>query len=309
LLAPVPTIGDAEGGELNAYLKRLSAVRGANEQARLLYVAMTRAKRSLHLSAAPKAKPDGTVETRAGTMLRCLWPVLGRDFELAGVPMQAGEVASVVPHSVRRLSIGWQPPSLEEMPSRSHLPIANRSLEPPEFSWVGETSRHIGTVVHAALERFASAASLPAHEEIEGQRDHYLHQLRRHGVPERDLERAARTVQEALIKTLGDERGRWIFATEHRDARSELALTGVASGQLLNVIIDRTFVDKAGTRWVIDFKTSRHEGGNLDAFLDEELTRYRSQLERNAELARALGQEPVKAALYFPLLSRFRELI
>ena len=40
---------------------------------------------------------------------------------------------------------------------------------------------------------------------------------------------------------------------------------------------------------MIDFKTSRHEGGNLDAFLDEELARYRPQLERNVALARVLG--------------------
>jgi ATP-dependent helicase/nuclease subunit A len=308
LLAPVPTIGDAQGGELNAYLKRLSAERSANEQARLLYVAMTRARRSLHLSAAPKARSDGTVEARAGTLLRCLLPVLGRDFESAGGPTPAGEGAAATPHLLRRLSHGWQPPSLEATASRSHLPIANRSLEPPEFSWVGETSRHIGTVVHAALERFASAATLPSQQEIEKQADHYLRQLRRHGVPERDLVRAARTVQEALVKTLGDQRGRWIFAPAHRDARSELALTGIAGGELLNVIIDRTFIDETGTRWVIDFKTSRHEGSDLDAFLDEELTRYRSQLERNVALARALGNEPVRAALYFPLLSRFREL-
>jgi hypothetical protein len=181
-------------------------------------------------------------------------------------------------------------------------------LEPPLFSWVGETSRYIGTVVHAALERFASTPQLPTAADIERQAELYRYQLRRHGVPEKDLERATRTVQDALVRTLDDERGRWIFSSEHRDARSELALTGVAEGQLLNIIIDRTFVDASGTRWVIDFKTSRHEGGHLEAFLDEELERYRPQLERNIALARVLGSEPVRAALYFPLLSRFREL-
>ncbi|MEP7246880.1 MAG: UvrD-helicase domain-containing protein [Gammaproteobacteria bacterium] len=307
LMAPVPAIGDSEGGALNAYLKRLSSARSANEQARLLYVAMTRAKRSLHLSGAPKAKEDGTVEPRAGTLLRCLWRVLSGEFESVGAKPE-GEATVTPTHRLRRLSAEWQPPSLTDPPVREHLPIANRSLEPPEFSWVGETSRHIGTVVHAALERFAMETDLPTAAEIETRTSHFRHQLQRHGVPERDLDRATRTVQEALVKTLGDERGRWLFSTDHREARGELALTGVAEGHLLNVIIDRTFIDAAGTRWVIDFKTSRHEGSNLEAFLDEELTRYRGQLERNVTLARALGTEPVKAALYFPLLSRFREL-
>ena len=308
LMAPVPAIGDAEGGAVNSYLKRLSAARGANEQSRLLYVAMTRAKRSLNLTAAPKLRADGSVDLRSGTLLRCLWPVLGPEFELAGEAAANAEALQPTPRLLRRLTADWQPPSLDAAATAARLPIANRSLEPPLFSWVGETARHIGTVVHAALERFASSAELPLPAQVEKQSEHYLHQLRRHGVPERDLANAARTVQEALVRTLSDERGRWIFSSTHRDARSELALTGVAEGQLLNIIIDRTFVDVSGTRWVIDFKTSRHEGGNLEAFLDEELNRYRPQLEKNIALARSLGTEPVRAALYFPLLSRFREL-
>jgi ATP-dependent exoDNAse (exonuclease V) beta subunit len=308
LMSPVPAIGDAEGGELNAYLKALRAERAANEQTRLLYVAMTRAKRSLHLSAAPKAREDGSVEPRAGTLLRCLWPVLGRDFIAAGDGNAAALSQTDAPQRLRRLVGGWRAVTIDEADARSHLPIANRSLEPPEFSWVGETSRHIGTVVHAALERFALASELPSRETVEQQTPEFLHQLRRHGVPERDLERAARTVTEALSRTLDDSNGRWLFSPTHRDSQSELALTGIADGTLLNVIIDRTFIDEAGTRWVVDFKTSRHEGSDLEAFLDAEVERYRSQLERNVTLASALGTEPVKAALYFPLLSRLREL-
>jgi ATP-dependent helicase/nuclease subunit A len=59
---------------------------------------------------------------------------------------------------------------------------------------------------------------------------------------------------------------------------------------------------------VVDFKTSRHEGGGLDEFLSAELARYRAQLETYRELAGALGPQPVRAALYFPLLQAFREL-
>jgi hypothetical protein len=61
---------------------------------------------------------------------------------------------------------------------------------------------------------------------------------------------------------------------------------------------------------VIDFKTSRHEGGGLDAFLDEEMERYRPQLETYVALVRGMQQpgENVRAGLYFPLLDAFREL-
>jgi hypothetical protein len=59
---------------------------------------------------------------------------------------------------------------------------------------------------------------------------------------------------------------------------------------------------------VIDYKTSRHEGGGLEQFLAEELERYRPQLETYVGLAGALGPQPVRAALYFPLLQAWREL-
>jgi ATP-dependent exoDNAse (exonuclease V) beta subunit len=173
---------------------------------------------------------------------------------------------------------------------------------------VGETARHIGTVVHAGLEAFAAAPALRTRERILADRENYRHQLRRHGVPERDLDRATALVVEALTNTVKDERGRWIFSPGHYQAHSELALTGIAGGRLTGVIIDRSFVDREGTRWVIDFKTSRHEGGGLEAFLEQELARYRAQLETYIALARGLGPEPVRAGLYFPLIGAFREI-
>ena len=73
--------------------------------------------------------------------------------------------------------------------------------------------------------------------------------------------------------------------------------------------IDRSFIDSAGTRWVIDYKTSAHEGSDLEGFLAQEVERYRPQLAAYVELAQTLGSEPVRAALYFPLLAAFREVI
>jgi ATP-dependent exoDNAse (exonuclease V) beta subunit len=323
IMAPVPAIGDDAGGTVGIYLKRLMAKRGANEQTRLLYVAATRAKKTLYLSAAPKVKQDGTVLPRTGTLLACLWPALGPAFKAGerhaavkewdaptgqvGLPTEA--TLTTPTHPLRRLPAGWSPPSFGPAATNlTRLPIGHQSLEPPEFSWVGETGRHIGTVVHAGLESFASARALPTRASIEADREAYAHQLRRHGVPDRDLPRATDRVLEALTNTVADERGRWIFAPDHREAHSELALTGIASGRLTQVIIDRSFVDREGTRWVIDFKTSRHEGGGLDTFLTQELERYRSQLETYVALARGLGPNPVRAGLYFPLLGAFRKL-
>ncbi|HUL18061.1 MAG TPA: PD-(D/E)XK nuclease family protein, partial [Steroidobacteraceae bacterium] len=163
-------------------------------------------------------------------------------------------------------------------------------------------------LVHAWLARLAAGEPWPSAARLEGERAAVGAQLRRLGVSARDEARAVDTVLRALTQTLEDERGRWILDPGHRESHAELALTGVSGGRLREVIIDRAFIDAAGTRWVIDFKTSRHEGAGREAFLDEEVTRYRAQLDTYVELARALGPQPVRAALYFPLLQAFREL-
>ena len=56
--------------------------------------------------------------------------------------------------------------------------------------------------------------------------------------------------------------------------------------------IDRTFVDAAGVRWIVDWKTSTHQGGDAEDFLDAELERYRGQLERYARAMKQLLANP-----------------
>ena len=69
-------------------------------------------------------------------------------------------------------------------------------------------------------------------------------------------------------------------------------------------VIDRLFRDAAGERWIVDFKTSRHEGGGLEAFLDEQRKRYEPQLN-----AYAAAFDKARLGLYFPLLRGWREWI
>jgi len=307
LVAPVPRTGAKEGGVLGRYIKQLMKTRAGHEQLRLLYVASTRARETLHLSAALPLRDDGTPSPRAGTLLARLWPALD-PAEIISSASAAEEIVQPPATPLQRLPATWHPAALPAAPAWQHLPIKQQSLESLEFSWVGETARHIGTVVHAVLQGYAQLPELPSGAEIGAEQERYRRQLARHGVPERDLQGAAERVVEALTRSCEDERGRWILSSAHREAASELALTGIAGGRLQSVIIDRSFVDEHGIRWVIDYKTSSHAGGDTEAFLHQQLERYRAQLTNHSQLARALGPEPVRAALYLPLLGAFREL-
>jgi hypothetical protein len=129
-------------------------------------------------------------------------------------------------------------------------------------------------------------------------------ELRLLGVPAGDAGAATTRVIAALTGALADSRGRWVLGA-HSEARSELRMTLRAGDVLEHVRLDRTFVaDDA--RWIIDFKTSQHEGGDVDAFLASEVARYAPQLERYARAIAAIDARPVHVGLYFPLLKQFK---
>ena len=110
----------------------------------------------------------------------------------------------------------------------------------------------------------------------------------------------------AFENTLTSDTGRWILSGEHQDAACELALTGMVDGRLVNAVIDRTFVDEHGTRWIIDYKSGYHEGGELEGFLAEEAGRYESQLGLYRKLFEQMGETDIKTALYLPRQRRGR---
>ena len=85
---------------------------------------------------------------------------------------------------------------------------------------------------------------------------------------------------------------------------SRAANTGCGStrrGSRVTFVMDRVFRDRDGRLWVVDFKTSRHDGAEVEAFLDRERSRYAAQLDAYAA---ALGG--ASRGLYFPLHTGWR---
>ncbi|MGE0113550.1 MAG: UvrD-helicase domain-containing protein [Steroidobacteraceae bacterium] len=315
VLAPPGARGD-DGDAIYQWVAELEKQRAQHESGRLLYVAATRAKRELHLFCSVGLNKEGDAPKlpRDGCLLRLLWPQVEADFVRAvhsHMPVESvtGKQAQ---STLRRLPLAWSAPAADSgLPGISSNNLLNAEAQ-PEFDWVGETSRHIGTVVHAELERLVKL-TVEQIQQWQGsaRKSQLLLQLAELGVPEALRESACGRVIQAIEQMLSDAKGRWILGlgTEHRDAAAEIALTGVVNGSVINSVIDRSFVDEQGTRWIIDFKTSSHEGGGRETFLQSEVQRYRQQMERYAKLMRAWKpQEPVKTALYFPLLGEWREM-
>jgi ATP-dependent exoDNAse (exonuclease V) beta subunit len=251
----------------------------------------------------------GELAPRRGTALALLWPSFGPDFLAA----RAGAVARVPPPSIApapagsRLRADWVPVELPPPVPVTRLEHSLRdTTSDPEYSWVRLAARAVGTIVHAELQRLAQLEPLPERADTAPQ--DYEGWLAEHGVVAAERPAAAARVHAALDATLRDARGRWLLGGPHRSARSEWRMSGRHAGRVVNIVIDRLLVEPDGERWVVDYKTGSHEGGQLAAFLAAEELRYRPQLQRYAELVRADSPGPVRAALYFPLLGEFREV-
>jgi ATP-dependent helicase/nuclease subunit A len=309
LLAPISAAGAPPARSLARYIQRLRRRRTRLERARLLYVAATRARRELHWFGAAPLNRDGECAPRADTALGLLWPTLGEVFRAA--QRAAASPATAVPPlpAARsgRLAARWAPPPLPAPAPAERLELSLRETAiEPEYLWVGMTARAVGTIVHAELQRLARLPDLPAAPDTAA--PDYGPWLAELGIAAAEHAAAGARICAALAATLKDERGRWLLGSAHGEAHSELRLTGLHAGRVVNIVIDRLLRTSDGVCWVIDFKTGSHEGGDLEQFLAREELRHRPQLERYAALAGAGAPGRVRAALYFPLLGAFREI-
>jgi ATP-dependent exoDNAse (exonuclease V) beta subunit len=318
LLAPIRAAGTG-GDPIYDWLQQRESEKTRLETGRLLYVAATRARQRLHLLGDARLKADAhgglTVsEPGSRTLLGHLWPVVAASFEEAAqrlsasaAPIEEEARPGEIDQSLRRIESGWTAPLPPARVDWTAPPDAARSQEEIEFSWAGETARRIGSVVHRWLQRIAEDGLEDWDvQRVRGLRQAFADDLTARGLPADAVEAASTRVVAVLERILSGERGRWLLG-RHEAAQSELRLTGVVESGIVTIAVDRTFVDDSGARWIVDYKSGVHEGGDAEAFLDREQERYRPQLARYATLVRALDGRPVKLGLYFPLLDGWRE--
>ncbi|MGH8709246.1 MAG: UvrD-helicase domain-containing protein, partial [Burkholderiales bacterium] len=299
LIAPI----DETGGEqepLYKYVRLLDREAEDIEAGRLFYVAATRAKSRLLLLGCVKVDEHGVVRLPSKrSLLGLAWSALGESVRLPAAvvgeevgrrPLPAGEL--------RRLPSDFEMPRAPMAVEWSVVEVGRE--EEVEFSWVGETARHVGTVVHKWLQRMAEDELRGWTEErIQSLGPRFAEELQRRGVQPSEIKKAAALVSEALSNTIADEQGRWLLGP-HAESWSEYRFR-TSDGKRL--VADRRIREASGEQWVVDYKTSRHEGAGVEAFLDREKERYAPQLKQYSEKL-----QNARMGLYFPLLGGWREL-
>lgn len=294
LLVPMPAPGAED--PIHDYLRWLQREQLHQEAIRLLYVAATRAKRRLY----PLGGWAAGKQPNCRSLAALLAPqgVAPEPVVMAaaagGEADTESETAVATAAGPRRLPASWKcpaPPAAITVPG-----AAAKAAAAVSFDWVRPLSRHIGIVVHAWLSAVAGRRDAAPWSDA-GIRA----RLAQEGVAAGDMKAAAERARRAMELVLADERGRWLLAPHDADQR-EWALAGASlDGAIRHVRLDRSFVH-AGERWIVDYKTGIHGGGDRARFLEEERRRYTPQLEGYAALIAAEETQPIRLGLYFPLI-------
>jgi ATP-dependent helicase/nuclease subunit A len=306
VISPIGPRAELDKDPIHSYIGKVQKEMNDNELGRLLYVACTRARKSLHLVGNALVYKTG-MRPHKRSLLHRLWPVVSTVFEQQFDPntwvTEDATTGDWLMPALRRFDDGWQIPDPPALITRGRMAPAEESAV--EFHWVGAGARTAGTLVHRWLQ-FIVQHSL----DIDGLEQSLVRResarwAREMGIVDDEAQSVVSRTIAALESMSTDETGRWLLSG---DGYAELALTGVVDGQTESVILDRVRIDDDGVHWIVDYKTSTHEGGNLRRFLSDEVKRYRDQLTKYAELYRNYAGVEPRCALYFPLLQEFVEI-
>ncbi len=308
VISPVGPRAELDRDPVHSYIGKVETEKDKNELGRLLYVACTRARKSLHLLGNARVLQRG-LRPDPRSLLNLLWPMVEDHFESAFDPdahhgIDGMDDGWLMPE-LTRFDPPWTTPEAPPVPVRREIGGATDDHSRVQFYWVGEGARFAGTLVHRWLQLAAAGrvdlCSEPRPQILQTS-ERWLHEA---GIDADTAAPVVRRIDEALQGIIGDEKGRWLLEGE---GHAELALSGVLNNRIESVVLDRVRIDDDGTHWIVDYKTSSHEGGDLQEFLSAETDRYRPQLGKYAQLYRNYADVDIRCALYFPLLREFVEV-
>jgi ATP-dependent helicase/nuclease subunit A len=279
-----------------AWLKGLEEIEQDAERARLLYVATTRAKRKLLLTATVQFdEADAPIRPArslygslpAFTAFQCV-----REHE----PTAGNNTPKFLRLLLRKADFAPQVLAL----SHAIVPLK------PRETLASRGSRAFGTISHAWLCAKGHRGEWNADAQRWAQA-----QLRRANIPEPLRGQCVARLGELVARTQSSAHAAFVFDPKH-EAWSELSFAAKDSTlQSITLRPDRIVCTNEGAWWVIDYKTSVPDavrGESLENFVDKERATYRDVMLRYADAVRAWKEIPaaqnITCALYFPLIDQ-----
>jgi len=271
LLAPTKSFKDLEDSATYKYLKRIESVQDDYELMRLLYVAMTRAKKNIHLlSCAPKGENANNKSLL--NLLMCKFRCLFKDIDNTSSKLLP---TSETPNISRRDALD----SCNEFVDNNTESLDYQNLINTTYKSL------LGTLLHKICE----------HKEFSVGKNSIKTRLIEFGFAQSELSTNIEIIYHLINNTKTDEKFNWLFKAR------ESTLTEVEfASETGNIVIDRLFIDD-DVLWIIDFKTaSRQAGETLDQFSIRQKAKYAKQLNLYRQTLSQIYSNAINCALYCP---------
>jgi ATP-dependent helicase/nuclease subunit A len=248
------------------YLGKLTAEKDSYELQRLLYVAVTRAKKRLYLFASSEKENSKTFRS------------LLKNQEFLS---QEGNLAKEIADKSL--------PLLSRLPSEFYLhPQPTTTLQTTKSIHLSSniSARLIGIVAHELLQWICqhhptSVAKLPW--------GFVANRLKGLGLTEKEQNEVSTMLHQQITHLFNNPIGQWL-SKAHLEERNEYELLINDQGTISTRIIDRTFIER-GLRWIIDFKTGSND--------EEAQNQHHDQVNNYAKLLACRTSEPIRCGLYY----------
>lgn len=293
----------SEADEIHDLTHDVEKQRDLNELKRLFYVAVTRAQKSVSLFA---TLPPETETGKTDTFLRLMPQRMYQESDT--VERRASNVEDLDDsvdtqnYWTRLVSeYGFEKPtSLPSFDPSSLLPTEEFDDQLDAIGKIPQTT--IGTFVHRELHRMVKDRDLqePSAERVSLWRN----EIRAMGHTDIDVNQILEISQRQIGQILLDTKGRWVLDPDHAESGTEIEFNTTENGVFEKVILDRSFVDEDGVRWIIDYKTTTL-GEPSPGEIESLKLRHRGQLVRYAEILSNVEDRPIKLALYLTDISEF----
>lgn len=279
------------------YIETLENERDANEAARVLYVAATRAERKLHLVGVANQNTKGEIKPTKNSYLDLLWNAVSGEFEAAELSAKSvGEnpedgITNFTPNLIRLQHL--QIPNILQT-EKTLLHQASKSLnEQNKQAIAPNLAADTGTLAHLYMDMIGDEGleNWPA-SRIDASAAAMQFWLLQKGHTENEAERQVRLIVAALKKTISSPKGAWMLASRP-SRQAELSIMAIdENNQPQEHRIDLTFIDE-DVRWIIDYKLSA-----TDENITIAASQHKPQLARYANLFLE-ENKPIKTAIFF----------
>lgn len=294
LLAPIKSTATSSD-PVSDYLRYIESEKTHQEQIRLLYVAATRAKHTLHIMAEASAT-DPTQVLKKSSLLYPIRSHLPLPKEKKADPFTI-EVFLPPPSSlppIRRIKY----PSSSSMTSTDNLQSQTKlpSLQGP----LALNLSSIDSAYHQILQHIIDQQWLP-HPELmakpifQTMLQAYIQSFQLTTHPHDEIKQ----LHQALEQTLADPKAQWFLNPHHLDSKTELTFSYFKDGQLIQATINRSFIEHH-TRWIISYTLGQPTAEHIQAY-------YQKQLQHFAHLFQQTETIPSRLALYLPLTQEWME--